>query len=238
MIKCIIIDDEQPARELIALHLSGLKDFELLATFDNPIEAFNFLQKNTIDLAFLDIRMPKISGLELIKALKPCPQIILTTAYREYAVEAFELDVLDYLVKPITQERFMKAISKFSFYSHAVAGKTNPPTSFDNAYIFLKVNKEQTKIYLKDIAYIEGFKDYIKVHIPGKTLIVYERLSYMEEKLPESKFARVHKSFIVALDKITNYNAEQLTIGNTSLSIGRVYKTDFLRKLRKNQELK
>jgi DNA-binding LytR/AlgR family response regulator len=138
MTKCIIVDDERPARDLIRLHLSGLQDFELVETFDNALDAFNFLQRAEVDLIFLDIEMPRVSGLELIKSLKVCPKIILTTAFREYAVEAFELDVLDYLIKPVTQERFMKAISKFTYYNKVLPEKTNIPNSFDNAYIFLK----------------------------------------------------------------------------------------------------
>lgn len=233
MTTCIIVDDERPARDLMQLHLAGLNDFELTATFDNALDAFNFLQRTAVDLIFLDIQMPKLSGLELIKSLKTCPKIILTTAFREHAVEAFELDVLDYLIKPVTQERFMKAISKFTYYSTIHLEKTKIPNSFETAYIFLKVGKEQLRIFLKDILYVEGFKDYIKVHTPGKVFITFERLSYMEEKLPENKFVRIHKSFIVSLDRITKYNAEQIKIGETSLAIGRVFKNGFLKKIQR-----
>jgi DNA-binding LytR/AlgR family response regulator len=236
MIKCVVIDDEQPARELIALHLSALQGFELLATFDNALDGFNFLQKNTVDLVFLDIQMPKVSGLELIRSLRVCPKIILTTAYREYAVEAFELDVMDYLIKPVTQERFMKSISRFNYYNHALTEKPDVSTSFDMAYIFLKVGKGQTKIYLKDILYIEGLKDFTKVHTVQKVFIASERLSYMEEKLPESKFARVHKSFIVALEKISGMDAEEVMIGDIPIPIGRVFKNEFLKKALFNQK--
>jgi DNA-binding LytR/AlgR family response regulator len=238
MIKCLVIDDEQPARELIAFHLSSLQHVELLATFDNAVDGFNFLQKNTVDLVFLDIQMPQVSGLALIKSLKICPKIILTTAYREYAVEAFELDVLDYIIKPVTQERFMKAISKFNYYNNGQPEKPGASNSFDVAYVFLKTGKGQTKIYLKDILYIEGLKDFIKVHTPDKVIVASERLSYMEDKLPENKFARVHKSYIVALDPINDVQAEQVTIGEIAIPIGRVFKNEFLKKIfpaKKNQ---
>ena len=231
MTKCIIVDDERPARELIQLHLSCLRDFSLLESFENAVEAFNFIQQNKVDLIFLDIQMPKISGLKLIKSLKIAPKIILTTAYREYAVEAFELDALDYMVKPITQERFMKAISKFNYYHNALTENLPIADNFEDAYIFLKTGAQQTKIYLKDIIYIEGLKDYVKVHTPDKVLLASERLSYMEQKLPENKFSRIHKSFIVALPKITHYTSEQISIGNTTLPIGRVFKNEFLKKL-------
>jgi DNA-binding LytR/AlgR family response regulator len=231
MIKCVVIDDEQPARELIGLHLSNLQGFELLATFDNALDGFNFLQKNAVDLVFLDIQMPRVSGLELIRSLKVCPKIILTTAYREYAVEAFELDVMDYLIKPVTHERFMKAISRFNYYTNVLVEKPEISNGFDMAYIFLKVGKGQTKIYLKDILYIEGLKDFIKVHTSQKVFVASERISYMDDKLPENKFARVHKSFIVSLEKINSIQAEQVMIGHTALPIGRVYKNEFLKKV-------
>lgn len=231
MIKCVIIDDEQPARELIKMHLSGLPDFALVATFDNALDGFNFLQKTTVDLVFLDIQMPRISGLDLIRSLKTIPNIILTTAYREYAVEAFELDATDYLLKPITQERFMKAIARFNYYHNFRAEKVDVPDSFNTAYVFLKVGTAQTKIFLNDILYIEGLKDFTKVHTTQKVLIASERLSYLEEKLPENKFARVHKSFIVALGKINHIQADQIIINNTTLPIGRVYKHECMKKV-------
>jgi DNA-binding LytR/AlgR family response regulator len=231
MIKCIVIDDEQPARELITLHLANLQGFQLLAAFDNALDGFNFLQKNAVDLVFLDIQMPQISGLELIRSLKVCPKIILTTAYREYAVEAFELDVLDYLIKPVTQERFMKSISKFNYYNNVPAEKTDVSNSYLTAYIFLKAGKGQEKILLKDILYIEGLRDFIKVHTAQKVFIASERISYMEEKLPDSKFARIHKSYIVALDKINSVHAEQVMIGAIAIPIGRVYKNEFQKKM-------
>ncbi|MEO8712735.1 MAG: response regulator, partial [Parafilimonas sp.] len=140
-IKCIIADDEHPARELIQLYLEEMEGFELLGTFSNALDTFNFMQNNVVDLLFLDIQMPKVSGVELIKSLKVCPKIILTTAFREYAAEAFELDVLDYLVKPITHERFMKAISKYNFYKNKVAEKKEAADTFDQAYIFFKTGK-------------------------------------------------------------------------------------------------
>ena len=231
MIKCVVIDDEQPARDLIALHLSNLRDFEIVASFDNALDAFNFLQKNPVDLIFLDIQMPRVSGLELIRSLIRCPRIILTTAYREYAVEAFELEVMDYLVKPITQERFMRSIARYNYYNNTLTEKPEVASSFDMAYIFLKAGKGLTRIYLKDILYIEGLRDFIKVHTSYKVFVASERLSYMEEKLPEKQFARVHKSFIVALGKINSLQAEQVIIGTAAIPIGRVFKNEFLKKV-------
>jgi DNA-binding LytR/AlgR family response regulator len=230
MIRCVIIDDELPARELVRMHLSNLKGYELVSSFDNAIAGFNFLQTNDVDLVFLDIEMPKYSGLQLIRSLKVCPKVILTTAYREYAIEAFELDVLDYLVKPITQERFLKAVSKFNYHNTGQLEKSRH-SAFDTAYIFLKVGKTQLKVFLKDILYIEGLKDYIKVHTDETVLVALERLSYMEEKLPEDKFVRIHKSFIVAVDKVNSVHSERIGIKNLSLPIGRVYKNSCLKNI-------
>ncbi|MBE7170358.1 MAG: response regulator transcription factor [Williamsia sp.] len=233
MIRCLIVDDEEPARELIKLHLSGLEDFEVVASFNNALDAFVLLQKEGIDLVFLDIRMPKVSGLELIRSLKWSPKIILTTAYREYAADAFDWEVFDYLVKPITQERFMKSIAKFMHYWSSQAEARETTKSNDGAYLFFKVGREQVKIMLKDILYIEGLADYIKVHTADKSYIASEKLGFMEEKLPFNLFTRIHKSFIVALDKITSFNADQVMLHDKSLPLGRLFKASFFKTIQK-----
>lgn len=229
MIRCLIVDDEEPARELIKLHLSGLEGFEVAASLDNALDTFTFLQKYPVDIVFLDIRMPKISGLELLRSLKSRPAIILTTAYREYAADAFEIEAFDYLVKPVTQERFMKAVAKFMHYRNSQAAYDETRKSEDGAYMFLKVGREQVKIFLKDILYIEGLADYIKVHTKDKSYIASEKLGYMEEKLPINSFVRIHKSFIIALDKISSYNADQVVLNNKALPLGRLFKAGFLK---------
>ena len=168
--------------------------------------------------------MPRISGLELIRSLKICPKIILTTAYREYAAEAFELDVIDYLVKPVTRERFMRSISRFNFYNNALTEKPDVPNNFEMAYIFLKVGKGQLKIYLKDILYIEGLRDYIRIFTTTKTIVTKHLLTSLEEMLPPKEFVRTHKSFIVAINKIESFNADAIEIGKKEIPIGRSYK--------------
>jgi DNA-binding LytR/AlgR family response regulator len=231
MTNCLIVDDEAPARELLIQHLSTLNGFTVLASLDNAVDAFTFLQTNPVDLAFLDIQMPKMSGLELIRSVKTSPKIILTTAYREYAATAFELDALDYLVKPITQERFMKAVSKYMQYQNSPELLFQIPSRYEETYMFFKVGRDQTKIFLKDIIFIEGLADYIKVHTKEKSYVASEKLGYMAEKLPEDKFIRVHKSFIIAWDKLLSYNAEQVHLATETLPLGRLYKGAFLRKI-------
>ncbi|QHV97813.1 LytR/AlgR family response regulator transcription factor [Spirosoma endbachense] len=231
MTNCLIVDDEAPARALLIQHLSTLNGFTVLASLDNAVDAFTFLQTNPVDLAFLDIQMPKLSGLELIRSLKTSPKIILTTAYREYAATAFDLDALDYLVKPITQERFMRAVSKYMQYQNIPEVHAQIPSRFEEMYMFFKVGRDQTKIFLKDIIFIEGLADYIKVHTNGKSYVASEKLGYMEQKLPGDKFIRVHKSFIIAWDKLISYNAEQVHLVNQTLPLGRLYKGAFFRKI-------
>lgn len=228
MIKCLIVDDEPPARELLQRYIEPLEGFEVLDMFDNALSAFSFLQSNHVDLMFLDIQMPRMNGIELLKSLQSPPKVIMTTAFRDHAVEGFELNILDFLLKPISQERFFKAISKFHYYYEIKENKPHENSTYEDAYLFLKVDRDQVKVFLKDILFIEGLKDYIKVHTTQKVLVAYERLGYMEEKLPEGRFVRIHKSYIISVNKIIHYNSAKVQIGKVSLPIGRVYKQAFL----------
>jgi DNA-binding LytR/AlgR family response regulator len=231
MNKCLIIDDELPARELIQAYLEVLPDFEVVNSIDNAIDGFVYLQSHPVDLLFLDIQMPRMTGLELLKSLQKRPKVVLTTAFREFAVDGFDLDVLDYLVKPISQERFLKTISKYMYFQEITQNVSSQKPIIEDAYIFFKVDKEQKKVYLNEILYIEGLKDYIKVYTLKGMYVVYERLGYMEAKLPESKFVRVHKSFIVSLNKVSKYNNEVLNINQHEIPLGRIYKQNFLSKV-------
>ncbi|MET3128218.1 DNA-binding LytR/AlgR family response regulator [Arcicella rosea] len=228
MNRCLIIDDELPARALIQMYLENLPDFEVVKTLDNAVEGFVYLQNHSIDLLFLDIQMPKMTGLELLKSLQKRPKVVMTTAFREYAAEGFDLDVFDYLVKPISQERFLKTISKYLYFQEVTQHVEPPKSNYDDAYIFFKVGKEQIKVFLSDILYIEGLKDYIKVFTSQGMYVVYERMGFMEAKLPESKFVRIHKSFIIAVDKVYSYSNECIKINNQKIPIGRMYKQGFL----------
>jgi DNA-binding LytR/AlgR family response regulator len=216
MTKCLIIDDEEPARELIKLHLSTLDGFQVVGELDNVIEATAFLQKKPADLLFLDINMPKMTGVDFLRSGKTNCPIILTTAYRDYAPEAFEFDVVDYLLKPITGERFHKAISKF---------KNHRP---NYAYRYFKVGRDQVKVFLADIIFIEGLADYIKIHTKDQHYIASEKLGYIEDQLIGHSFVRIHRSFIVPMEKVTGYNAGQVFLGTQSVPLGRLYKYKFL----------
>ncbi|WP_153799164.1 LytR/AlgR family response regulator transcription factor [Foetidibacter luteolus] len=231
-IQCIVAEDEPPARELLVSYIERVDTLELKAVFSNALETFNYLQTSNPQLVFLDINMPRMNGMELIRALQVKPKIIITTAYRDYAVEGFELDVLDYLVKPVSFDRFLKSIARYNQYflqEKITSAGDEAETAFSKAYMYFKVNKELVKIFLKDIFYIESIKDYIKIFTKEKAVVTYQRIGYMEEKLPESRFIRVHKSFIIAKDKISGYSGDIVRLEKIEIPIGRNYKQGFLK---------
>jgi DNA-binding LytR/AlgR family response regulator len=227
MINCLIVEDEPLAAELLKSYLERVPGLTLAASCDSAVDAFGVLQRQSIHLMFLDIRMPRLTGLELLKTLQNPPPVILTTAYRDYAVESYDYDVLDYLVKPIQFDRFLKAIGKYyQRQSAAVAASPTPatPDSFDQAYLFFRVDREQQKVWLKDILYIEGLGDYVKIFTTAGPLVTYERLSYLEEKLPEEHFLRVHKSYIICADKMQSFSGAVVNVAGKKIPVGRIYK--------------
>ncbi len=234
-IKCLVVDDEPLAAELVATHINKTSDLELAGICHNAIDAAAFLQKETVDLLFLDINMPRMTGLELIKTLPEKPYIIITTAYREYAVEGYEFDVLDFLLKPIIYDRFLKGITKFHQRKLAsLESVATPADIYEHAYKYFKVNREMKKVFLKDILYIESLKDYVRIKTDKESLITYQRISYLEEKLPDDKFMRVHKSFIVAIDKIASLGSNIVKIREKEIPIGRNYKMNVLKLMASN----
>lgn len=228
-VKCLIVDDEPPARELIKSYIERIDGFQVCGEFSNAIDGYNYLLTNDADLLFTDIQMPKMTGIELIRSLVNRPKIIVTTAFREYAAEGFDLSILDYLVKPIVFNRFLRAISKYHQSILSEARFSN--TLFDDSYMFFRVEKQMVKIYLRNIDYIESIQDYIKIITKDKTYITYTRIGFMDEKLPESHFVRIHKSFIIPLYKVDSYTHNTVTINGKQLPIGRVYKQNFLNSL-------
>ncbi len=223
MVKCLIIDDELPARNLMATFVNQLPGFELVGSLDNALDGFVFLQQHAVDLLFLDIHMPQMSGLELVKSLPNKPHIILTTAFREYAVDGFDLGVFDYLVKPISQERFLKSVARFLQQKEAVVPSIEP--------ILLKVGKETKKFNPEHIYYFEGLKDYIKVYSTEGTFVIYERMGVLESQLPANLFSRIHKSYIVANRHISQRASNQVKVNGQVLPIGRTYRQEFVDKI-------
>ncbi len=226
MINCLIVEDEPLAAELLKSYIAKVPDLALTAHCDSGVDAFGVLQRQPIQLMFLDIRMPRLTGLELLKTLQHPPPVVLTTAYREYAVESYDYDVLDYLVKPIQFDRFLKAIGKYYQRQMAPqpASQSAIPDSFEHAYLFFRVDREQQKVWLKDILYIEGLGDYVKIFTTDGTLVTYERLSYLEEKLPEEHFVRVHKSYIICTDRVQSFTGSSVKIAGKHIPVGRMFK--------------
>jgi DNA-binding LytR/AlgR family response regulator len=234
-ISCIIADDEPLAREVIERHVLKIEQLHLAATCSNGIEVFNALKTKHADLLFLDIQMPHLTGIELLRTLKNPPAIIITTAYREFAIEGYELNVIDYLLKPISFERFLKAIDKYELLNNSIQIKTAASIPHDKqddkAFIYIKSDKKMVRVMLNDLLYIEGLKDYVKVHTAEGSIITYQTLTYFEEKLTDNQFVRVHRSYIVSLNHINAYSATQIEIGKVSIPIGSSYAKDVFKKL-------
>lgn len=228
--KCIIIEDEPLARDIIKNYLDKTEDFEIVAEFDNALKALRFLQSNIVELIFLDIQMPQLNGIDFLKTLKNPPKVIITTAYREFAIEGFELDVVDYLLKPIPFNRFLKAIEKF-YQSHMPATKEIIVQGEEKEYIFVPVERKQVKINITDIIFIEGMKDYIVINTTTQKIITKYPISSLEKILPENKFIRIHKSYIISIEKITSVSRSSVEICKKEFPFGRIYKNNALNKL-------
>lgn len=229
--KCYILDDEPLALNVIEQHLSKFDQFVLCGKSTEPLQALGEIKTLQPDLLFLDIQMPELTGLDLIESMQQKPAIIITTAYREYAVEGFELNVLDYLVKPIPFKRFIKAIDRFleQKLGHTpVAAVPSPPALDGAAFLLIKAERKTIKVALDDILYVEGVKDYVKIVLRDQKILTKSSIGNFMKDLPPARFVRIHKSFIVAIDKIDAYTAHDVEIQRTELPIGRMYKEGFV----------
>jgi DNA-binding LytR/AlgR family response regulator len=225
---CLIVDDEPPAIDILQHYIASVTSLELAGTCSNGVEALNLLREQSIDLLFLDIEMPHLLGTDLIRTLKNPPKVIFTTAYRKFAVEGFELNAVDYLLKPISFERFLKAVNKVMETSFkqtddidiAYAQQNNS----QNCFINLRADRKNLKILLDDILYIESLKDYIKVVTTTKNIITKQSISSLEETLPGNNFMRIHRSYIVAVNKIESFTSDTIEIAKHELPISRMYR--------------
>ncbi|HEX7845056.1 MAG TPA: LytTR family DNA-binding domain-containing protein [Chitinophagaceae bacterium] len=232
-IKCIIVDDEPMARDVIRRYIQKIPTLKLMEEFGNAIDATIFLQEQPVDMIFLDVRMPQLSGTDFVRSLRNVPKIIFTTAHKEYAHEGFELDVIDYLLKPIRFDRFLRAVNKaFPQKQHEIEThgqipneENKPATSF----IYLRVDRKMIKVLLDDIVYIESDKDYVKVFTEKGFIITRQTIASVEAMLSESQFIRIHRSYIVSLNKLRSFTAETVEIGNKELPIGKLYRNNFLK---------
>lgn len=232
-LRCLLIDDEPPALKVLASYISAINGLEIAGQCGSAIEALNVLHQKTVDVIFLDIKMPRLLGTEFLKNLSHPPKVIFVTAYREYAVDGFELDAVDYLVKPVSFERFFKAITKLNrLMGREISTINTNDTPNPGAFVYLKVDRDMKKVFVNDIIYIESWKDYIKIFLTdGKSLLAKQSISAMENLLSDHKFVRVHRSFMVSLDKISGYNGLSVQLSQQEIPIGRLYKQAVMEKL-------
>jgi two-component system LytT family response regulator len=230
---CIIVDDEPLARNLLSDYVRKVPQLNLVETLSSPLQVMDVLNRNEIDIMFLDVQMPDLTGISLLKVLQKKPLIVLTTAYSEYALEGYELDVADYLLKPITFERFLRTIDKITqrlnerkaAVTVAPAGK--PTVETTQPFVFVKDGTKLIKIRIDEILYVEGLKDYVTIHAKAQKVVSLQRLKALEEELPADKFIRVHNSFIVAFNAIDVIHKNDVQIGTAMIPIGETYKKSF-----------
>ncbi|HEY0677373.1 MAG TPA: LytTR family DNA-binding domain-containing protein [Chitinophagaceae bacterium] len=232
-LRCLLIDDEPPALKVLESHIASISGLEIVGQCTNALEAMHVLHQKTVDVLFLDIKMPKILGTQFLRNLPHPPKVIFVTAYRDYAVDAYELDAVDYLVKPVSFERFFKAIAKLQ-RTAGLETKAHQPDYKPNpeAFVYVKVDRDMHKIFVNDIVYVESWKDYVKVFlVNGKQLLVKQSISVMENLLSSHQFLRVHRSFMISLKKVSGYNNAAIQLEGKEIPIGRLYKQAVLDRL-------
>lgn len=233
IITCLAVDDEPPALDVVTRHIAAIPSLHLIGTCANAVQALAMLQQQNIDLLFLDIQMPQILGTQFMRTLKNPPKVIFTTAYRKFAVEGFELDAVDYLLKPITFERFLKAVNKvMDLPAQETPASPVKSEAAGERFIHLRADRKVQKIPLDDIIYIESLKDYCKIITTSKRIITRQPISFIESNLPADGFIRIHRSYIVSLNKIESYTTELVEIAQQELPIGRMYRHEVERSLK------
>ena len=224
MVKCLIVDDEPLAREAIRAYIEKMPELEIAAECENALQAMTVLREKQADLIFLDIEMPEIDGISFLRMLKNIPGVIFTTAYRNYAVEAFDLNVIDYLLKPISFDRFVSSVNKYHERTNKPANIQNKEKKEPAHFLNVKAHRKTYKIDISTIQYIESLKDYVKIVCTDKSIVTHNSLSNLEAFLYEYGFIRIHRSFLVAIDKICSFHAESIFLENNELPISRTYK--------------
>ena len=224
-IKCVLVDDEPLAIKVLLNYFANFSDFEVIGTFNNSLQALDFINNNCVDTVFLDINMPMMTGFELISLIENKTKVVITTAFREFAAESYDLEVLDYLVKPIPLPRFIKCINKITT-EFSLKNNLKIESVRLDSHIFIKVEKKMVKINIDEILFIEGMKEYIKVVTVDKTYITHKSLTSLTEELPLDRFIRIHKSYTIAIDKVKFIEGNRIQILSYAIPIGRNYSKD------------
>lgn len=223
MLKCIIVEDEVLAQDVLKSHLAHLGSLELVGVYRNALEAEQALKSQEVDIMFLDIRLPGMTGLQFLSSLKDSPLVVLTTAYAEYALESYEFNVIDYLLKPISFERFSRAVNKI-LDNRLFSAAAKEADLYSNDHIFIRSNSKFFRVNFSEILYVQGSRDYLKIHTPDYSLITHQTMNDLEKSLPARQFIRVHKSYIVALRHIRSIYGNSIELGKTTIPIGVSYK--------------
>jgi DNA-binding LytR/AlgR family response regulator len=221
---CIIIEDEPLAAEILQEYIADIPFLNLKNTYKDALRALEDMRSNEIDLIFLDINLPKLKGFDFIQTLKNPPHIIITTAYHEYALQGYELNIVDYLLKPIEFSRFLKAVNKLKMLNSLKSYSSSVFIPQGSSYMFVNTSKKKVKLHFEDILYIESLKEYIKIYTSDKIIVTKYQLGQIEEHLPKGDFIRIHRSFIVSKEKIEAFTSSEIEVGNKQLPIGRSYK--------------
>jgi two-component system LytT family response regulator len=228
-LNCIIVDDEPIARDILTTYIGKIPYLDLIASCEDPFEAMQVLNQQNIDLVILDINMPRLTGLDMLRSLKKYPAVIITSAYPEYALEGFELSVTDYLLKPFSFPRFVQATEK-------VVGKNQPSASAkvqteEQEFLMVKSDKKLTRVFVNEISYVEAYGNYIFIYRDQERIMSKQTLTQFEEQLPAGRFARIHKSYIVSLKAVKFLEGNEISIGSKKLPVGKVYRENLLKKL-------
>jgi DNA-binding LytR/AlgR family response regulator len=231
-LNCLLVDDEPPALEILRTYISSTPNLHIAGECNHAIDAFQFLQTNEVDLIFLDVNMPRLTGTAFLKALAHPPKVIFTTAHRDFAVEGFELGAVDYLLKPYSLDRFWRAIQRASNEQKIQATEREKIETEVEPFLYVRAERKMMKVLVRDILYIESLKDYVKIFLPEKQIVTKQTITSLEEMLPEENFVRVHRSFIVSISKIESYTQQSVFIGKAEIPVGPLYRQSFLQMLK------
>lgn len=235
---CIVIDDEPLARQGMELMIKEVRELYMAGSFSNVLDADNYLRHHQVDLIFLDINMPRISGIDYLRSQDIKAQVIITTAYPQYALEGFDLDVADYLVKPVRLERFYKAVKKALKNFQGQNDNSKQPLEIDDNYVFVRADKKFVRVNLAEVLYIEALKDYVVLHVPPEKIMIAVNLRTIQVQLPRSMFMRINKSFLINLTRIKSVDNNSVFIGNEEIPVGDTYKDNLMKHIRNTGVIK